>query len=80
MLSPVELEIGAKRCNAAEYSVCIEPTGDVLPCQSFYVSAGNILRDPWESIWCGDLFLSFRDRGVETRSARASLKIGARRG
>ena len=29
-LSPVELEIGAKRCNAGEYSVCIEPNGDVL--------------------------------------------------
>jgi radical SAM protein with 4Fe4S-binding SPASM domain len=61
-LSPVELEIGAKRCNAGEYSICIEPNGDVLPCQSFYVSAGNILRDPWTSIWRGDLFQSFRQR------------------
>ena len=33
-LSPVELEIGAKRCNAGEYSLCVEPNGDVLPCQS----------------------------------------------
>jgi len=61
-LSPVELEIGAKRCNAGEYSMCIEPNGDVLPCQSFYVTAGNLLRDPWEKIWNGDLFRSFRDR------------------
>lgn len=61
-LSPVELEIGAKRCNAGEYSIAIEPSGDVLPCQSFYVSAGNILRDPWETIWRGDLFRSFRER------------------
>ena len=61
-LSPVELEIGAKRCNAGEYSIAIEPNGDVLPCQSFYVSAGNILRDPWEQIWRGDLFRSFRER------------------
>ncbi|MGH2522768.1 MAG: radical SAM protein, partial [Anaerolineales bacterium] len=30
-MSPVELEIGAKRCNAGEYSLCIEPNGDVLP-------------------------------------------------
>ena len=43
-MSPVELELGAKRCNAGEYSLCIEPNGDVLPCQSFYVAAGNILR------------------------------------
>lgn len=61
-LSPVELEIGAKRCNAGEYSMCVEPNGDVLPCQSYYVSAGNLLRDSWESIWDGSLFVSFRDR------------------
>ncbi len=66
-MSPVELEIGAKRCNAGEYSMCIEPNGDVLPCQSYYVAAGNILRDPWEKIWNGDLFLSFRDRELDPR-------------
>jgi radical SAM protein with 4Fe4S-binding SPASM domain len=61
-LSPVELEVGAKRCNAGEYSMCIEPNGDILPCQSYYVAAGNILHDPWEEIWMGKLFRSFRDR------------------
>ena len=61
-MSPVELEIGAKRCNAGEYSLCIEPNGDVLPCQSYYVTAGNILHDPWEEIWDGELFRSFRYR------------------
>ena len=61
-MSPVELEIGAKRCNAGEYSICIEPNGDVLPCQSFYVAAGNILRDDWSQIWRSELFRSFRDR------------------
>ena len=61
-MSPVELEVGAKRCNAGEYSLCIEPNGDVLPCQSYYVSAGNILHDPWEQIWDGELFRSFRYR------------------
>jgi radical SAM protein with 4Fe4S-binding SPASM domain len=61
-MNPVELEIGAKRCNAGEYSMCIEPNGDVLPCQSYYTSAGNMLHDPWESIWRGELFRSFRDR------------------
>lgn len=61
-LSPVALEVGAKKCNAGEYSICIEPNGDVLPCQSYYVSAGNILKDDWEQIWNNDLFLSFRDR------------------
>jgi radical SAM protein with 4Fe4S-binding SPASM domain len=69
MMSPVELEIGAKRCNAGEYSMCIEPNGDVLPCQSYYVSAGNILHDDWDQIWGGELFRSFRDRELDPRWA-----------
>ncbi len=64
-LSPVELEIGAKRCNAGEYSMCVEPNGDVLPCQSYYVAAGNLLRDSWQSIWNSDLFIGFRDRQLD---------------
>ena len=60
--SPLELELGPRRCNAGEYSMCIEPNGDVLPCQSYYVVAGNILRDSWQSIWDSDLFRGFRDR------------------
>jgi len=61
-MSPIELDVGSKKCNAGEYSICIEPNGDVLPCQSYYVSAGNILNDPWDQIWNNDLFISFRDR------------------
>jgi radical SAM protein with 4Fe4S-binding SPASM domain len=68
-LSPVELEIGAKRCNAGEYSMCVEPNGDVLPCQSYYVAAGNLLKDPWESIWDSNLFQGFRDRELDPEAS-----------
>jgi len=68
-LSPVELEIGAKRCNAGEYSLCVEPNGDVLPCQSYYVSAGNLLRDPWQQVWSSELIRSFRDRIDDPRGS-----------
>lgn len=61
-LSPVSLGLAPKRCNAGEYSMCIEPNGDVLPCQSYYTSAGNILADAWDTIWNSALFRSFRDR------------------
>jgi radical SAM protein with 4Fe4S-binding SPASM domain len=67
-LSPMELELGPRRCNAGEYSMCIEPNGDVLPCQSYYVVAGNILRDPWQHIWESDLFRGFRDRVRDPRA------------
>jgi radical SAM protein with 4Fe4S-binding SPASM domain len=67
-LSPVALGLAPKRCNAAEYSICIEPNGNVLPCQSYYVTAGNILRDPWDTIWNSDLFRSFREREEDPKS------------
>jgi radical SAM protein with 4Fe4S-binding SPASM domain len=67
--SPLELGLAPKRCNAGEYSMCIEPNGDVLPCQSYYVSAGNILSDPWASIWDSELFLSFRNRETNPEAA-----------
>ncbi|MBN2045480.1 MAG: radical SAM protein [Anaerolineales bacterium] len=61
-LNPIALGVGSKKCNAGEYSICIEPNGDILPCQSYYVAAGNLLDDPWEEIWQGSLFTSFRGR------------------
>lgn len=66
-LSPLELDLAPKRCNAGEYSMCIEPNGDVLPCQSYYTPAGNILNDPWDTIWNSELFLRFRNRSQQPR-------------
>jgi radical SAM protein with 4Fe4S-binding SPASM domain len=61
-LDPLSLELGPKRCTAAQYNICIEPDGSVLPCQSYYESAGNILRDSWESIYGSRLFAGLRNR------------------
>ena len=68
-LSPIELDLGPRTCNAAEYSICIEPNGDVLPCQSYYQPAGNILNDCWDGIWNSELFRSFRYRRENPRAA-----------
>jgi len=64
-LSPLELDLGPRRCNAAEYSICVEPNGDVLPCQSYYEPAGNLLADPWNAIWNSPLFKRFRRRATD---------------
>lgn len=58
---PVQMDLGVKGCSAALYNMCIEPNGDVLPCQSYYSSLGNILTDPWQSIWQHDLAVSLRE-------------------
>ena len=59
---PVLLDLGVKGCTAASYNMCIEPDGSVLPCQSYYQSLGNILSDPWQSIWNHELAISIRER------------------
>ena len=48
---PVQLDLGVKGCTAAIYNMCIEPNGDVLPCQSYYQSLGNIMDMNWDLIW-----------------------------
>lgn len=68
-LSPLELELGPRRCNAGEASICVEPNGDVLPCQSYYQPAGNLLVDPWERIWNSPLLAGFRRRRLEPQQA-----------
>ncbi|PIE52714.1 radical SAM/SPASM domain-containing protein [Candidatus Fermentibacteria bacterium] len=60
--NPLEFDLGEKRCTAGEYNLCIEPDGEVLPCQSWYESAGNFLTDNWEDIWNGELLKGARER------------------
>ncbi len=65
---PMQLELGVKGCTAALYNMCIEPDGQVIPCQSYYQPLGSLLDTPgspaasWESIWNHDLAVSLRER------------------
>jgi radical SAM protein with 4Fe4S-binding SPASM domain len=59
---PQALDLGVKGCTAALYNMCVEPNGDVLPCQSYYRPLGNLLRDDWNSIWNHELAVSLRER------------------
>ena len=59
---PTANHLGVKGCTAALYSMCIESNGDVLPCQSYYHSLGNMLSDPWDSIWNHELSIRLRER------------------
>lgn len=60
--NPVIHGLGPKRCSAADISMAIEPNGDVLPCQSYFVPIGNILKDPWKKIWNHKLAKAIRNR------------------
>jgi radical SAM protein with 4Fe4S-binding SPASM domain len=60
--NPLQLDLGVKGCTAALYNMCIEPNGDVIPCQSYYQSLGNLLETPWENIWQHPLAQQLRQR------------------
>lgn len=60
--NPMQLDLGVKGCTAALYNMCVEPNGDVIPCQSYYQSLGNLLENSWKEIWENPLALQLRNR------------------
>jgi radical SAM protein with 4Fe4S-binding SPASM domain len=60
--NPIQLDLGVKGCTAALYNMCVEPNGDVIPCQSYYKSLGNLLDSPWDEIWEHPIALQLRNR------------------
>jgi radical SAM protein with 4Fe4S-binding SPASM domain len=61
-LDPVKLGLGVKSCSAAGISACVGPDGNVYPCQSYFESLGNILKDDWPKIWNRPLAVRIRKR------------------
>jgi radical SAM protein with 4Fe4S-binding SPASM domain len=59
---PMSLDLGVKGCTAALYNMCVEPDGNVLPCQSYYQPLGNLLADEWDTIWNHELAIRLRER------------------
>jgi radical SAM protein with 4Fe4S-binding SPASM domain len=59
---PVQAGLGVKSCTAALINMCVGPNGDVYPCQSYFESLGNILRDKWVTIWNHPTALKIRNR------------------
>jgi radical SAM protein with 4Fe4S-binding SPASM domain len=62
VFSPLQLELGIKNCSACRISMCIEPNGVVIPCQSYFTPLGKILTDDWEKIWNNPLCQELRSR------------------
>jgi radical SAM protein with 4Fe4S-binding SPASM domain len=60
--NPLTMDLGVKQCTAAKYNMCVEPNGDVIPCQSFYQPLGNILKDDWDTVFDNELARELRER------------------
>lgn len=50
-LNPVNLGLGVKSCTASGMNMCIGPSGDVYPCQSYFQNLGKFLGTDWRKIW-----------------------------
>jgi radical SAM protein with 4Fe4S-binding SPASM domain len=50
-LNPVSLGLGVKSCTASGMNMCVGPSGDVYPCQSYFQSLGKFLETDWKTIW-----------------------------
>jgi radical SAM protein with 4Fe4S-binding SPASM domain len=61
-IDPIKLGLGVKSCTAANVNMCVGPNGDVYPCQSYFESLGNLLKDDWPKIWNSPLALKLRNR------------------
>jgi radical SAM protein with 4Fe4S-binding SPASM domain len=62
VLNPLKLELGIKTCSACRISMCIEPDGTVIPCQSYFTPLGSMLKDDWMKIWRHPICLEIRSR------------------
>jgi len=49
------------RCSG-DAAVRIEANGDVIPPRGPYLTAGNLLADPWRQIWGNEAFARYRER------------------
>jgi len=72
---PMTLNLGVKGCTAALYNMCVEPNGDVIPCQSYYQPVGNLMENNWESIWDHDICVSLRERRYASETCKRCLLV-----
>jgi MoaA/NifB/PqqE/SkfB family radical SAM enzyme len=50
-VNPIEAEADLPPDQATRQHLYVEPDGDALPAQGRNIVLGNLLRDPWETIW-----------------------------
>jgi radical SAM protein with 4Fe4S-binding SPASM domain len=51
LFNPVAHGLGSQSCSAADGLLSVAPDGSVLPCSSFEQGVGNLLHEPFETVW-----------------------------
>ena len=50
-VNPIEIDADLPPEQVVRQHLYVEPDGDALPAQGYNIVLGNVLRDPWETIW-----------------------------
>lgn len=74
-LNPIALGLGIKCCSACRITLCVEPDGDVIPCQSFFEKIGNILTSKWSDIWDHPICNSIRQKEYAPEKCKECLDL-----
>ncbi len=51
LFNPISIGLGSNSCAAASGLLSVAPDGQVLPCSSFEQGLGNLVREPFATIW-----------------------------
>ncbi len=60
--NPIARGLGNKSCAAMDGLLSVSPTGDVLPCSSYALPMGNLLKQPFREVWFSDQALHFKNK------------------
>lgn len=60
--NPIARGLGNKSCAAMDGLLSVSPSGDVLPCSSYALPMGNLLRQSFREIWFSDQALHFKNK------------------
>jgi radical SAM protein with 4Fe4S-binding SPASM domain len=60
--NPIARGLGNKSCAAMDGLLSVSPSGDVLPCSSYALPMGNLLRQPFREVWFSEQALHFKNK------------------
>lgn len=62
LYNPIARGMGNKSCAAMDGLLSVSPRGDVLPCSSYDEPMGNLLEEPFRTIWFSDRAAYFKQK------------------
>lgn len=62
MFNPVQAGLGSKSCACVDGLVSVNPAGQLIPCSSFERGIGDLLHEPFETVWFSRTALYWRHK------------------